>query len=623
MQKITLTLGALCFLLAVQAQDNCNLKIGINLAGPTDYGSEWPFVNIFKYSRNWITHNHPDWTGGVPWDPWDTQLSDQIPTDEFGYPLQVPFQVAGADTAQVLRTVWANTSQLPSGVYVLLYDGVGSFDFWGDAQIISSTPGRLEVQVNGGPDASDGIMAMELEESQLGDHVRNIRFLLPGTEETHETEPWTEEWLEKLTPFKALRFMDWGQTNNSRLRHWEDRPQIEDFSYTLQGIPYEWMIEICNRQQADAWVCVPHLADEDYITQLATLFKEELDPDLTIYVEYSNEVWNWLFEQAVYCHDSLDQNLLWPERIGPKVAEVMEIWTDVFGPQTDRLVRVMAGQHGWYDVGHRIFQQIAAAGKADLIDAISPASYMSIDAPQLAQLGGNATPQDVISGAAAFTFDPNNWAMQGWYDHAQLALDQGKKLVYYEGGQHFTPDPWGTVQPYNQAMIAAQAAPEMYGLYEQLIDTLAELTEEETVMMHFSFIAPLWNDPNEGAYGNFGALSSQFFEQEPYSEAPKYRAIRDHINDCQQPVATENLPDAIDFEVFPNPARENVQVHWLNTALMVQRWQLLDYTGRVARSGVQLTAGQSIDLTDLPPGLYLLHLQTTKGACSRSLVYTP
>ena len=89
MKKLTLILSTL-MALQVSAQDNCNLKIGTNLAGPTDYGSEWPFVNIFKYSRSWITHNEPSWTGGVPWDPWDTQWQDSIPLDADGYPTHVP-----------------------------------------------------------------------------------------------------------------------------------------------------------------------------------------------------------------------------------------------------------------------------------------------------------------------------------------------------------------------------------------------------------------------------------------------------------------------------------------------------------------------------------------------------
>jgi hypothetical protein len=620
MKKMLLSSLFLSCTLLLFSQNNCHLKIGTNLAGATDYGSEWPFVNIFKNSRAWITHNHPDWTEGVPWDPWDTGMESQIPMDENGYPLQVPFEAAGADTAQVLRTVWANTGQIPSGTYVLLYDGQGVISFWGDAQIQSQIPGRIEVQVNGGPDANSGIIGMEIEESQWGDHIRNIRFLLPGTEGTYESNPWTQEWIEKLEPFNALRFMDWGATNNSNLRHWDERPKVDDARYTLNGVPYEWMIEICNQKQADAWVCIPHLADEDYVEQMATLFRDQLDPGLNLYVEYSNEVWNWLFTQAHYGNDSLNQNLPWPERLAPKIGEVMQIWTNVFDGQTNRLTRVIGCQHGWYDIGSRIFQQLQTDGQDHLIDAISPASYMSVDHGQLANLGAAATPQEVISGAADVTFDPLGWHIENWKLNAALAAENNKKLVYYEGGQHFTPDPWGTVQPYNPAMMGAQEAPEMYDLYQQLLDSLATFTEEETVMMHFSFISPLWEDPNEGAYGNFGALTSQFFQGEPYSDAPKYQALRDHIESCTSPTATEEIATSISIDVYPNPSSNRFQIQG---EISISQWELRNSKGQLLQQGFGQELRKGISLAGNPAGVYWLLIHTKSGVINRKLVLIP
>ena len=45
------------------------------------------------------------------------------------------------------------------------------------------------------------------------------------------------------------------------------------------------------------WVNVPLMVDDDYITKFATLLKEQLDPSLVVYVEYSNEIWNYGFSQ--------------------------------------------------------------------------------------------------------------------------------------------------------------------------------------------------------------------------------------------------------------------------------------------------------------------------------------
>jgi hypothetical protein len=584
--------------------EECPLEIGINLAGAADYGSEWPFVNIYKYSRNWITHNHPDWTGGVPWDPWSTELHEQIPMNEFGYPTHVPFEVPGADTVQVVRTVWANTFQLPAGEYILLYDGEGVIDFWGDAQIIEASPGRISVQVT--PDG--GLMAMELYESNVDNPVRNIRFLLPGTEETYQEQPWTSEWIDKLEPFKTIRFMDWGGTNGSPLRHWEDRPQVDDFIYTLDGIPYEWWVEICNANQSDAWICVPHLADENYITELATLFRDGLDPDLKIYVEYSNELWNWIFPQAHYGLDSLDQNLAWPERLGPKIADVMQIWTDVFGEDNDRLVRVLATQNGWFDIGNRILQQIQADGNGHLIDALSPSGYMYYYTEPIAALGADATAADVLEQARALSFNENDWLMQSWRQHADLAEANDLQLLFYEAGEHFTPEPWGTVQDYNTALQNAHIDPGMYDLYAELLDTLANLTTGQEVFMHFSFITPPPDeDPNQGAYGNFGSLSSQFYQFEPYEDAPKYRVLTDYLNDCLvSSTVEENISNSI--KLFPNPANDRVLVE-VDPILIGENWTLFNALGQAVQHGTIQSTQNWLDIQNLPKGMYLIKLE--------------
>lgn len=437
-----LFLFAFVFLAVAQpVPDSCRLRIGTNLSGPADWGSEYPFVNIMKYSRQWISHNN-QWIGGGT-NAWDTQVLDQIPADENGYPLSLPADVPGQEAPQIVRTVWANTEALPEGLYVVLYDGTGDLDVWGDATLVSEQPGRLEFLL----EFQDDIFALEIYESQAGDHIRNIRVLLPGAESTYQTSPWEPNWLEKLEPFQAIRFMDWGYTNSSSMRQWNQRTQPDNYTWTQKsGVPYEMWIKLCNQQHADAWICIPHAASDDYVTKMATFFKDSLDPDLKIYVEYSNEVWNWIFEQAHYGHDSLDQNLPWPERLAPRIAHVMQIWTDVFAGQTERLVRVQGGQHGWYDIGHRIFQQLEAGGKDHLIDAISPAAYMGLDNDYIAaNWGASTTGQQVLDHAADFTFDPSEYAMQGWYNHAGLAASKGKKLLFYEGGQHFTPNPFGTV----------------------------------------------------------------------------------------------------------------------------------------------------------------------------------
>lgn len=543
-------LCGLPLLMIAQLPDSCRLQFGTNIAGPADWGSEWPFVNIMKYSRTWITHNR-DWISGGE-NAWDTQLLQHIPLDEQGYPLQLPVEgIEGAEAPQVVRTVWANTAALPAGEYVLLYDGEGAVDFWGDASILSSSPGRIAVEVR--PGETD-IMALELLSSTEGNHIRNIRLLLPGTEDTYDVNPWSEDWLEKLAPFQRLRFMDWGYTNGSRMQQWSGRPRVEDYTYTQDGVPYEWWIELCNRRQSDAWVCIPHAADDNYIRQMARLFRDELDPELTIYVEYSNEIWNWIFEQTHYCDENGDQDVPWPERIVPFMQNALDIWTEEFEGEMGRLVRVVGVQGAWQDVSNRIVFNMEEGS----YDAFAPAAYFGFTGQGIAALealGADATGADVL-----------HWAQQGlrnqsfdWLksQHESIAQELDIPMLYYEGGQHLTPEPFGSEQPYNPALVEAQSMPGMYGLYQEWYDSLRTLATgaEPALLMNFSFIGP-----TSGRYGSWGLLTSQFHQDAPYDDAPKYRAVLDNIYGCESTVGILKEPEKIQLGLYPNPSQGQFQL---------------------------------------------------------------
>ncbi len=549
---------------------DCPLRIGTNLAGPSDYGSEWPFVNIMKYCRKWITFNSVWVENGV--NAWDTNVLEQIPCDEHGYPLELPFHVAGTETTQVVRTVWANTFSLKEGRYVVLYDGEGRLGVRFDAHLRSQSPGRLEFDLK----RKDNIFALEILESKKGNHVRSIRVLLPGTEATYEENPWCEEWLEKLAPFTALRFMDWGYTNNSRLQHWHQRPHIDDYTYTLNGVPYEWMIELCNKKRADAWVCIPHQADEEFIRNMARLFRDYLHPDLKIYVEYSNETWNWMFQQTQYLNTFGDQSVPWPERIVPFVQRALDLWSEEFAGQLDRLVRVVGVQHAWQDVSNRIVFNLRPGS----FDAFSPAAYFGFSDrgyAALEALGAAASAEDVIY-----------WAREGMLStsylwtrsqNAFIARKLNLPMIYYEGGQHLTPNPFGSDRPYNKALTEAQTHPAMYDLYCEWLDSLRTFVPEgkTALFMNFSFIGP-----KSGKYGSWGVLESQFDQHPPYREsAPKYQALLDNL--CAPSTRLEEGKPVTGFRllpVHPNPFNGSALIRFTLPAAGRVNVSIYDLLGR-------------------------------------------
>ena len=528
MRKLALVLAFAATLVSTQffAQntDTCHLKIGTNLCAPVDWGSEFPFTNLMKNARTWMAHNNVVVPGGQ--NLWDSGYQKYIAFDADGYPLELPAQgLPGAEAPQILRTVWTNTAALPAGTYTVLWDGSGQLDVWGDIANMVVSQGKISFDLTPG---IQNLLALEIRKSFVSDHVRNIRVLFPNTDLIYQTQLFNQSWLDKLEPFGTLRFMDWNLTNNNETQKWMERTRLNDYTYTAKtGVPYEWMIYLCNLKNANAWVCIPHRASDDYIKQMAILFRNQLSPDRKIYVEFSNEAWNTDFLQGKYGVDSLPQNLPWPERLAPRIEHVMEIWSNVFGTQTnDRIIRILGMKHSDFSIGNRIFTQMESDGKDNLIDAFSPSAYLNI-MPNL--LDASSTGQDVINNSRHTSFDQTLWSLQGWKANANFAAGKNKRLVFYEGGQRFLPQPIGTTQPYCQALLDAQTHPDIYNLYRDLFDTLRSTAPgQKLVFINNGFISPK-NCQN----GSWGVLEQQFGSQPPYAtSAPKYQALLDEMQDC-------------------------------------------------------------------------------------------
>lgn len=520
--------------------DTSHLKIGMNIGGPTDYGSDWPFVDVMKFCRTWGTMNHPDYTLN---NKWDTPYADSIRLDALGNPLEVPFAVSGADTVQVVFTVWAHTKAMPLGIYTFLYDGDGDFRWALDAREQTIAPGRITVRM----DSVNNIALLVITRSNPNNPVRNMRFLMPGTETTFIANPFNQTFLERLKPFKTIRFMDFGLTNASPLTDWNTRSRVDYYTYTTsKGVPYEWMIRLCNTTHSNAWVCVPHLADSNYILQMAQLFHDSLNPDIKIYVEYTNEWWNWMFAQAGYLVQNGDQNVLWPERTAPFFSRCMSTWKAVFADNLNRIERVFGTQHYWPDLGWRVLRTVPPG----TFDAVAPAAYIGLNSDTLNALGANNTVETILQNAM---HEFATGAMWGWREHKAMADSFHLRIHFYEGGQHFTPNPFGSVQPYAQALMDVQTDPRIYPLYRALLDSLTTFaTNGISLFCHFAL-----SSEKNGRYGCWGALES-IYQTPPYFQtAPKYQALLDFINGSGAPLSLNKTNPPIGgyslLQNFPNP----------------------------------------------------------------------
>lgn len=483
----------------------CALKLGTNLSGIYYWGTNRVFKNLFKHSGEIITYTDTCYC-------WSTNKLNELNLDVNGYPTTLPQSTSGGPT-KIRYILSSEGATLDSAKrYVLLYDGLGTMTFPYGVNIISNTSGRIVFDVT-----ASGNIFVNCEQSTAGNYIKNIRLLRIEDEFDNVTaQPFYEPFLDYCANFTALRFMDWGATNNNPSRVWSDRTPVNYRTYsTAAGVPYELMVKLANTLKKDAWVCVPHLADSNYCAKMAVVFKK-LGAKQNIYLEYSNEVWNWMFAQSHYNADNKPDNLNYGAAYADKAANVFRIWHHTFGTSKNRVKRVIGLQAGFNYLNENILSRL----KPNEWDLATPTFYFGLDHSNTGNpvLNASSTAMDVLtnSGNAFNLFAPS---VRQDYHNTRI---YGKGIVNYEGGQHFTDF---TVPPYLQAMYDAQIHPGMYTLYSRVIDSVRYWGSN--LGMIFSDIAP-----RQSIYGSWGHL--EYVDQlPPYNiTAPKMQAVLDQQSDC-------------------------------------------------------------------------------------------
>jgi len=486
-------------------------QMGINLAGPSDWNSELPFVDVFRMSRKWISQAEGQRWGAGP----------ELELDEHGWITRLP-EGEGFYASSLLLTM--PVEWYPQGQYTVLYEGTGEMTFV-RAKVISREHGRIVIE----PVPRGQGFILEIRETDPDDYIRNIRVIMPGFENIYENNPWTPSFLGRWRGFSAVRFMDFMHTNNSEVRDWSDRPQLDDATFSKQGIPVELMVDFANRVQIDPWFCMPHQATDEYVHSFAEYVAEHLDPNQKAYIEWSNEVWNGQFAQSRYARErgvalGLADNKPWQASwryTAQRSVEIFRIWEDAFGG-TERLVRVLSSQAVNYRVSEEILGWNNAASHADAL-AIAPYASMVIDkteAEKWVKLGADAViewmQKKVLPDTIEKEFEAN----------VKIAREHGLKLLAYEAGQHIVGH--GGAQNNKQLTEVLQAAnrhPDMEKIYNRYFDAWA--ASGGGLIMHFNSVAKL------SKWGSWGLMEN--IVQDP-TKTPKMKGIFDAALSWGQPV---------------------------------------------------------------------------------------
>lgn len=503
-------------------------RLGINLSKVYGWGTQIAFVDAFKQSRPWISANA---------DGTNSNTGVAVPTDADGYPLQIPYN-NGVNPPQIVRTTMldVDAGTYPAGTYTLIFTGNGTISLSNSASgTFNQTGGTNSYPFLVANPTASGVQ-LRITRSEASDRVRDIRVIMPGHLNTYTTQPFYPAFLTKLQGFGAIRFMEWTRTNgNDHLVSWSDRTTPTSVTQAgPKGAAFEHAVQLANAVGADPWFCIPHRADEGFITELARLIRDTLSPQRKVYVEYSNEVWNGMFEQSAYARDQGLALGLGPDPVlatrryyAKRSAEIFRIFQNEFGAQQNRVVRVLSGQAASSNVLSQImqaFQQpsingvsINPTGATATALAIAPYFGNGLADSIVANNEVNSITVAEILNRLNTTYLP--LAVERMQQNKAVADQYGLPLIAYEGGQHLA----ATGNNVNNATLTqklhdANRAAGMYTLYRDYFD--AWFAAGGGVFAHYAFTQA----PNQ--YGFWGALEHL---GQTTTDAPKYRALVDVI----------------------------------------------------------------------------------------------
>jgi hypothetical protein len=468
---------------ASPASPPARAKLGINVASIIYWSGEATFANQ-ALGLQWR-----DPAAGWAYVP-DERLRDGVPSAiEPGHPLTAALNAPapayrGEDATT--RCTWAGTGQL----------GIS------EARRIDKQDAR-SITFAWPKATTEGSVRLDLIATSASDPVRDLDCRLT-------TDPadavFAPQLLDYLKPFGVLRFLDWSSANgNPALVTWATRGQPRgNASGGSDGIALEYQVALANAADASPWLTIPMNADEDYHRRAAQLVKAAIPANRQVYVELSNETWNYQFGQAqqmkaegVAAKLSDDPYQAALRRYAERVVEAMTIWAEVFADRPGQLVRVLGAQSSNAWAGGVTLDW---KDTAKHVDAIAIAPYFSVDLAT----GGTATAPQVARVAAA----ARETLAREVPPYVALAKQYGLRLVTYEAGQHL-------VDPARLELVKAiNRDPAMEGIYRQYVADWSAFTGD--LMTLYSATSPI---------SQYGAWGLREYAGQPIAETPKLRGV--------------------------------------------------------------------------------------------------
>lgn len=469
-------------------------SVGMNLASPSYYGGERSFMNLLAGAR---------WGLVSPTNVWGDMPADRLNSDR-----EVILLKAGEKVSRTLQPPVAAREGKTVAIKCR-WNGEGSLALsnWVAKNVkISSNSLTFDW-------VPDGTLqpVLFITETRASDPVRKVDC---REVDADPNRVFTSEYVAQVARYRAVRFMDWQNTNANLPVTWATRTTVNSGEIRgNDGVALEHMVALANQARVDPWFSMPWNADADYVRRFAQYVRDNLSPDLRAYVEVSNEVWNWGFKvthqaDAEGKAKGLSQTtgVAMYMRYAEKTIEDMDIWSDVFKGQNGRIVRVVSTQNGLISLSSQIF---SFRDLPNHVDALATAPYFYVENEPTVATDLDDLFENVLPARINYTFTSTD-------AHKAVAKKYGKRYITYEAGQHLVTQDLALARKIQTDPRMGQMMTKYLQAWDQRYGDL---------MVLYADVGPI---------SKYGAWGMQEFTGQPASQAPKYAAVMNFLNSIGQ-----------------------------------------------------------------------------------------
>ena len=377
-------------------------------------------------------------------------------------------------------------------------------------------------------------------------------------------------------------------------REWADRVKLADLAQnSMRGMAVELLVDLCNRTGCSPWFSLPTGASDDYMKQFAAYVRDHLNKNLRIYIEWSNEAWNysypgWAWSDALGRRVGIGGFSGYPAY---RMVQIFRIWDDVFGEAhlrsartSSRLQRVLSVQGGYIDRGRQVLDFDGtgiAAGYAnpidpgkkacDYADAVAVTNYIGEGVDNVKNFAKLTVDQIVDSLKREIDIRCSPTGQNGsnyWYQDVAMAKQRGLNCVTYECGVSLYNNPYDSVA--GLRLDALETSPRMKELYLYCLTKWKALGVDASgkgAGLWNQFGDTQWSMGTTGQYGHWGIRQHLW---QPIDSCPKWQALREFAQNNPRWWTDPPLPaDAVGHTTAAKTVRPAVSLTMANGSAII------------------------------------------------------